>query len=98
MNRALASQNDPVLAHVLTDHWKPIMLSISGVVAHAVQRGQAAPDVAPDVVVQLIVGPLLMTTAFMGTRPSEQHIDALAHAVLRMTEPRRGGRDASPER
>lgn len=98
MNRALASQNDPVLAHVLTEHWTPIMSSISDVVARAIRRGQAAPNVAPDVVVQLIVGPLLMTTAFMGKIPTEQHIDALANAVLRVTEPRRTGRNPSPER
>jgi len=87
MNAALAAATDLEITSVVLTHWGPIVDELTEPVVRAVGRGEVAPDIDPQLVLQLLIGPLLVQTVIMRSTPDPRSVTALAELVLRATRP-----------
>lgn len=83
MNVAMASGADPQADQVQIGHWTPIMLQLSQIVERAKMRREIAEDTDAATLMHLLVGPLLMHTVLLHSKPDRQLVQGLAAAVAR---------------
>ena len=80
----------PHAAHGTTrrpGHRNPILRDLSEVVARAKARGEVGEDVNARFVLQMIVGPLLLSTTFGKKPATSATVEAIAEATARAFAP-----------
>lgn len=83
MNAVLASDVNSEVADIQRAHWGPIVHDLSEVVDRAKARGEVRDAVNPRFVLEMIVGPLLLTTTFGRRAVDQDAIDAIADVITR---------------
>lgn len=83
MNAALAAGTSPDADSVVIEHWTPLFRQMGDIVERAKASGQIDDRTDASLVLHLLVGPLLMQTAFLHEIPSDEFVARLADAVVR---------------
>ncbi|QCB49883.1 hypothetical protein E5720_07780 [Rhodococcus sp. PAMC28707] len=87
LNAVLASDVDSEVAEIQRAHWNPILRDLSEMVARAKARGEVGEDVNARFVLQMIVGPLLLSTTFGKKPATSATVEAIAEATARAFAP-----------
>jgi len=83
MNAALAAGSHPDTDGVVIEHWTPLFRQMGDIVERAKVSGQIDDRTEASLVLHLLVGPLLMKTAFLHETPSDEFVAQLADSVVR---------------
>jgi AcrR family transcriptional regulator len=85
MNAALAAATDLEVTTAVLAHWTPIVDELTTPIARAIERGEVGHGTDPQLVLQLLIGPLLLQTVVMRTTPDPGYVRDLADLVVRAT-------------
>ncbi len=82
-----ASADDPALREVHTEMLRSRLSPLYVVIERAQQRGEIDPDLAPDVALSMLEGPLMMRRMMTGEKISEATARETLERVLRALAP-----------
>lgn len=86
----MAAGSQPEVDAIQVEYWARVLHELSLVVERARQREEVRPDTDAAVVLQLLIGPLLVSTVLLHAEPDARLVDQLADAVARTFASRPG--------